>query len=197
MYKNLTKLTFPLFYLILFSFQLILPASSWAQWAGLLSNATEIHVNYLPYHPIMPNMPQYIYHDEKKKSFFGRYHEIKKDVVFELEWDKAKKKYISKSPIQSAKFSIIPAADFGSLNSTKVEKELLDHSRTGSENSTTKLISTMPTLSPTSKGTSNISKTESSIITNSSATHNQTTYDKLRSSKMKVSTWWWQELKTV
>lgn len=147
----------------------------------------------------MPNMPQYIYHDEKKKSFFGRYHEAKKDVVFELEWDKAKKKYISKSPILSAKSSIIPAADPGSLNSTKVEKplELLDHSRTESENSTTILTSTTPTFSPTSEGTFNILNTESSIITNTSATHNQTTYDKLRSSKMKVSTWWWQELKTV
>ena len=144
-------------------------------------------------------MPQYIYHDEKKKSFFGRYHEVKKDIVFELEWDKAKNMYVSKSPIQSAKSSIIPAVDLESINSTIVDKslELLDHSRAGSENSTTILTSTMPTLSPTSEGTSNILNTESSIISNSSAIHNRTTYDKLRSSEMKVSTWWWQELKTV
>ena len=144
-------------------------------------------------------MPQYIYHDEKKKSFFGRYHEVRKDIVFELEWDKAKKTYIRKSPIQSAKATIIPAVDLGSINSKKVEKslELLDHSRTGSENSTTILTSTMPTLSPTSDGTFKILNTESSIITNTSAIRNQTTSDKLRSSEMKVSTWWWQELKTV
>lgn len=64
--------------------QLILPVSSWAQWAGLLSNATEIHVNMPPHHPIMPDMPQFIYHNEKTKQFFGRYSNVTMDVEFDL-----------------------------------------------------------------------------------------------------------------
>ena len=64
-------------------YQLILPVSSWAQWAGLLSNANEIHVNAPPVHPMMPGMSQYIYHNEKKKLFFGKYSNSTKDVEFE------------------------------------------------------------------------------------------------------------------
>lgn len=63
--------------------QIIIPVSSWAQWAGILSNATEIHVNMPPHHPIMADMPQYIYHSEKSKQFFGRYSTTQKEVIFE------------------------------------------------------------------------------------------------------------------
>ena len=38
--------------------KLILPVSSWAYWAGLLSNATEIHVNGPPLHPMMTGLKQ-------------------------------------------------------------------------------------------------------------------------------------------
>jgi hypothetical protein len=64
--------------------KLILPLSSWAQWAGMFSNATEIHVNYL-LHPTMPNMPQYYYHYEKERKFFGRWNSSNNDVDFELD----------------------------------------------------------------------------------------------------------------
>lgn len=64
--------------------KLILPLSSWAQWAGMFSNATEIHVNYL-LHPTMPNMPQYYYHYEKERKFFGRWNASNNDIDFELD----------------------------------------------------------------------------------------------------------------
>lgn len=64
--------------------KLILPLSSWAQWAGMFSNASEIHVNYL-LHPTMPNMPQYFYHYEKERKFFGRWNSSNNDVDFELD----------------------------------------------------------------------------------------------------------------
>ena len=56
--------------------------SSWAQWAGLLSGASEIHVNAPPHHPMMSTMPQYIYHSEKNRKFFGKYYNSTKDVEF-------------------------------------------------------------------------------------------------------------------
>jgi hypothetical protein len=64
--------------------KLIIPVSSWAYWAGLLSNASEIHVNYQPYHPTMGNMMQYIYHDQKKRLFFGRWNNKTNDVDFAM-----------------------------------------------------------------------------------------------------------------
>ena len=53
--------------------QLILPASSWAFWGGYLSNASEVHVNAPPLHPAMPGHDQYIYHNEKQRTYFGRF----------------------------------------------------------------------------------------------------------------------------
>ena len=64
--------------------QIILPASSWAQWAGFLSNSTEIHVNTPPLHMVMSEMPQYIYHDERGKRYFGRYNITTKDLDFAM-----------------------------------------------------------------------------------------------------------------
>lgn len=64
--------------------KLIIPVSSWAYWAGLLSNATEIHVNGPPYHPMMAGMMQYIYHDQKKRLFFGRFNNKTNDIDFEM-----------------------------------------------------------------------------------------------------------------
>jgi hypothetical protein len=65
--------------------KLIIPVSSWAYWAGLLSNATEIHVNGPPYHPMMGGMPQYVYHDQKKRMYFGRFNNKTNDIDFALE----------------------------------------------------------------------------------------------------------------
>jgi hypothetical protein len=64
--------------------KLILPMSSWAFWGGLLSNATEIHVNAPPHHQLMQSSPQYIYHSEQKKTYFGRYDEKENDIVFKV-----------------------------------------------------------------------------------------------------------------
>lgn len=36
-----------------------------------------------PHHPVMPDMPQFIYHNEKTRQFFGRYSNITKEVEFE------------------------------------------------------------------------------------------------------------------
>ena len=65
--------------------KLIIPVSSWAYWAGLLSNATEIHVNGPPYHPMMGGMPQYVYHDQKKRLYFGRFNNKTNDIDFAME----------------------------------------------------------------------------------------------------------------
>lgn len=62
--------------------QLILSQSSWAHWAGLLSSATEIHVNAPPVHMLMPQMPQYVYHDEAKQKYFGRYSRHEQNIVY-------------------------------------------------------------------------------------------------------------------
>ena len=60
---------------------MILPDSSWAVWAGILSNATEIHVDIPLIHPIVNNNnnnndnhnnnPSYIYHNERDGLYFG------------------------------------------------------------------------------------------------------------------------------
>lgn len=47
------------------------PGSTWAFWAGLLSAAREVHVDAKT-HKLLPGMPQYLYHDEEKKAYFGR-----------------------------------------------------------------------------------------------------------------------------
>lgn len=62
--------------------KVIIPMSSWGYWSGLLSSATEIHVNAPPMHPLMSTMSNYIYHNEKAKSFFGRFDAKKKDIVY-------------------------------------------------------------------------------------------------------------------
>jgi len=65
--------------------KLILPVSSWAYWAGLLSNATEIHVNGPPHHPMMSAMPQYVYHLEKQRKFFGRFSNVTNDIEYTMD----------------------------------------------------------------------------------------------------------------
>jgi hypothetical protein len=59
--------------------------SSWAHWAGLLSNAVEVHVNGPPHSIALPDSPQYIYHSEKSRLFFGRYNHSTKDIEYEFE----------------------------------------------------------------------------------------------------------------
>jgi len=59
---------------------LIIPVSSWAFWAGILSNATEVHVNAPPVHPLMPDDPVYTYHNEAGKQYFGKYNG--KEIVY-------------------------------------------------------------------------------------------------------------------
>lgn len=58
---------------LVLSSKLILPTSSWAFWGGLLSNASEVHVNAPPHHPVMSEAPQYVYHNDKSRQFFGRF----------------------------------------------------------------------------------------------------------------------------
>jgi hypothetical protein len=63
---------------------LVLPLSSWAFWAGLLSNATEIHVNSPGLHPLMDNRPQYIYHSDRGGAFFGIYNKTINDIEYAI-----------------------------------------------------------------------------------------------------------------
>lgn len=59
---------------LIHSSKLILPSSSWAFWAGFLSNASEVHVNAPPLHPLMPDLAwKYIYHNQKRREYFGKY----------------------------------------------------------------------------------------------------------------------------
>jgi len=65
--------------------KLIIPVSSWAFWSGLFSNATEIHVNAPPHHPLMADMTHYIYHSEKGKKYFGRFNNVSRDIYYNIE----------------------------------------------------------------------------------------------------------------
>mmetsp|Transcript_19155 Transcript_19155/g.26378 ORF Transcript_19155/g.26378 Transcript_19155/m.26378 type:complete len:426 (+) Transcript_19155:24-1301(+) len=82
--------------------KMILPVSSWAHWAGLLSNASEIHVNAPPHHAIMEDMPQYIYHSEKTNKYFGRFDNKTRDVEFE-----ANKQYDVKNTTNTINTTVI------------------------------------------------------------------------------------------
>eukprot|EP00601_Ochromonadales_sp_CCMP2298_P021991 CAMPEP_0173303164 /NCGR_PEP_ID=MMETSP1143-20121109/18744_1 /TAXON_ID=483371 /ORGANISM="non described non described, Strain CCMP2298" /LENGTH=872 /DNA_ID=CAMNT_0014243857 /DNA_START=97 /DNA_END=2716 /DNA_ORIENTATION=+ len=62
--------------------KLILPVSSWAFWGGLLSNATEIHVDAPPHHAVMSGSHQYTYHNEKTGEYFGKYLPEQNDIVY-------------------------------------------------------------------------------------------------------------------
>ena len=64
------------------STRLIIPLSSWAFWGGLLSNATEVHVNAPPLHPLMPTESMYTYHDQAKKEYFGKYNRKEKKIIY-------------------------------------------------------------------------------------------------------------------
>ena len=65
---------------------MILPVSSWAFWAGMLSSAEEIHVNGPPLHKSMglENL-HYIYHNEKSGKYFGRVNNVTKSVEYTIE----------------------------------------------------------------------------------------------------------------
>lgn len=73
--------------------KLILPVSSWAFWGGLLSNATEIHVNAPPHHQLMYGMHQYYYHNEKGREYFGKLVDINGslDIIYDVELNAAGK----------------------------------------------------------------------------------------------------------
>lgn len=54
--------------------KLVLPASTWAYWAGQLSVADEIHVDELYYPPRMNaggRSSQFVYHNERDGQYFG------------------------------------------------------------------------------------------------------------------------------
>ena len=51
---------------------MIIPQSSWAIWAGALSNAVEIHTNIGPRFSLIHD-PTYIYHDEATGNYWGSY----------------------------------------------------------------------------------------------------------------------------
>ena len=66
--------------------RMILPVSSWAYWGGVLSNATEIHVNAPPNHPLMEyNGDLYVYHDQKARQYFGKFNLTEYDLVYKVD----------------------------------------------------------------------------------------------------------------
>ncbi len=58
--------------------------SSWAFWAGFLSNASEVHVNSYPLHPLLSH-DHYIYHNEKQRLYFGKFNQTKYDIHYQLD----------------------------------------------------------------------------------------------------------------
>ncbi len=81
--------------------RLVLPVSSWAFWGGVLSDAAEIHVNAPPHHPLMEyNGKLYVYHDEKARTYFGRFNLTEYDLVYSLDLNKMSS---STSTLSSAK----------------------------------------------------------------------------------------------
>ncbi len=69
--------------------RLILPVSSWAYWGGVFSDATEIHVNAPPKHPLMEyNGNLYKYHDEKNRLYFGTFNLTEYDLVYKVDLNK-------------------------------------------------------------------------------------------------------------
>lgn len=54
--------------------KLVLPPSTWAFWAGTLSNASEIHVDSSHFAEMGSARSQFVYHNERLQLHFGRYH---------------------------------------------------------------------------------------------------------------------------
>eukprot|EP01039_Chlorochromonas_danica_P005709 gene5709-6293_t len=76
---------------LILSKKLILPVSSWAFWAGFLSNASEIHVNAPPLHAVMAqgdDPGRYIYHSERARLYHGRYNTSSGDIDYGLDLSK-------------------------------------------------------------------------------------------------------------
>jgi hypothetical protein len=142
----------------------------------------------------MPTMPQYIYHDDAKKNFFGRYNAKTNDVDFEFLWDKVKNTYTRINPKTGAITPIIPPKDLGSINSTV--KFGPDHSKPESAtNSTLKPTAQITTLAPVSKVAPNIIKTmEENTNTSIITTHES---DELVPHNISVGAWWWHEMNNV
>jgi hypothetical protein len=61
--------------------RLILPHSSWAFWAGVLSNATEIHVDPTYHKGMGIAHPQYVYHNYRRALYYGKYQRTVGDEV--------------------------------------------------------------------------------------------------------------------
>lgn len=139
-------------------------------------------------------MPQYIYHDEAKKNFFGRYNAKTNDVDFEFLWDKGRNTYTRINSKTGAITPIIPPKDLGSINSTV--KFGPDHSKTESAtNSTLKPTAQITTLAPVSKVAPNIIKTmEENTNTSIITTHES---DELVPYNTSVGAWWWHEMNNV
>jgi hypothetical protein len=185
--------------------QLILPVSSWAQWAGMLSKAEEIHVNAPPYHPSMGTMSQYIYHDDKKKTYFGRYDNKTKDVEFY--WVKPLHS-ISKSDIS------LPKSVFkGNLSVSTLPVAVTTTTATTMTPTITSVATTTPNLNTNPKPavTSVTKSTAPTALTTAAAraitkkaTENKemkvelsdkdSLFEKLRIKNKSAGAWWWEQM---
>lgn len=86
---------------LVLSKKLVLPCSSWAFWAGFLSNASEVHVNAPPLHQVLP-ASNYIYHHEKARLYYGRFNHTSGDIDYAIDVN-AREAAASQSPAQQPK----------------------------------------------------------------------------------------------
>ena len=122
-----------------------------------------------PHHPIMADMPQYIYHSEKSKQFFGRYNSTLKDVVFE-----------DRPPPPSASIPIAIA------QSSPTEKVVLTKSSAEAPTGVTAIAANESVTANTSA--LNLQKPPE-------LDEKDAIFEKLRIKDSTAGMWWWQEMR--
>lgn len=172
---------------------MILPVSSWAQWAGMLSKAEEIHVNAPPYHPSMSTMPQYIYHNEKKKTYFGRYDNKTRDVEFY--WVNP----LHSNPENNASLAkLIPIVKANTSVSHMKQTSPVTVASTATT-TTTAIKTTITTTSPPAPTTSTTAAARAITkkgLANKAIELNDkdSLFEKLRIKDKPAGQWWWEQM---
>lgn len=117
----------------------------------------------------MTDMPQYIYHSEKSKQFFGRYSSTKKDVIFE-----------DKPPLPSASIPIVIAQP--SSKEIIVLPKALGEAPTGATAIAANDSLTANTTAPNQQNPPELDETDA-------------IFEILRIKDSTVGMWWWQEMR--
>ena len=122
-----------------------------------------------PHHPIMADMPQYIYHSEKSKQFFGKYNSTQKDVVFE-----------DRLPLPSVSIPVATAQPYPT--------ETLAPTKASSEAPTG--VTAVAANDSVSANTSALNLQKPLELDEKDAI-----FEKLRIKDSTVGMWWWQEVR--